>query len=36
MIGALNDHEGTVSIGSRKITNMRFVDDIDRLAEREE
>ena len=30
--GALEDHEGTVSIGGRTITNLRFADDIDRLA----
>ena len=29
---ALEDHEGTVSIGGRTITNLRFVDDIDCLA----
>ena len=28
--------EGTVSIGSRIITNLRFADDIDGLAEEEE
>ena len=26
---ALEDHEGTVSIGGRAITNLRFADDID-------
>ena len=36
MIDALNDHEGTVSIGGRNITNLRFADDIDGLAGREE
>ena len=36
MANALNDHEGTISIGSRKITNLRFADDIDGLAGREE
>ena len=36
MIGALEDHEGTVSIGGRTITNLRFADDIDGLAEEEE
>ena len=35
MTDALNDHEGTVSIGGRKITNLRFADDIDGLAGRE-
>ena len=34
MADALNDHEGTVSIGGRTITNLRFADDIDRLAGR--
>ncbi|KAK2189626.1 hypothetical protein NP493_101g08036 [Ridgeia piscesae] len=32
MTDALNDHEGTVSIGGRNITNLRFADDIDGLA----
>ena len=32
MSGALEDHEGTVSIGGRTITNLRFVDDIEGLA----
>ena len=32
MIDALEDHEGTVSIGGRTITNLRFADDIDGLA----
>ena len=36
MTDALEDHEGTVSIGGRTITNLRFADDIDRLAEEEE
>ena len=36
MIDALEDHEGTVSIGGRTITNLRFADDIDGLAEEEE
>ena len=36
MTDALNDHEGTISIGDRKITNLRFADDIDGLAGREE
>ena len=26
---ALEDHEGTVNIGGRTITNLRFADDID-------
>ena len=32
----LEDHEGTVSIRSRTITNLRFPDDIDGLAGEEE
>ena len=36
MTDALEDHEGTVSIGSRAITNLRFADDIDGLAGEEE
>ena len=36
MTDALNDHEGTVSIGGNSITNLRFADDIDGLAGREE
>ena len=32
MTDALEDHEGTVSIGGRTITNLRFTDDIDGLA----
>ena len=32
MTNALNDHEGTVSIGGRNITNLRFADDIGGLA----
>ena len=37
MTEALEDHEGTVSIGGRTITNLRFADDIDGLAgEKEE
>lgn len=32
MTDALADHEGTVSIGGRPITNLRFADDIDGLA----
>ena len=34
--GALEDHEGTVSIGGRTITNLRLADDIDSLAGEEE
>ena len=33
---ALEDHEGTVSIGGRTVTNLRFADDIDGLAGVEE
>ena len=36
MADALNDREGTVSIGSRTITNLRFSNDIDGLTGREE
>ena len=36
MTDALEDHEGTVSIGGRTITTLRFVDDIDGLAGEEE
>ena len=36
MTDASEDHEGTVSIGSRTITNPRFSDDIDGLAGQEE
>ena len=36
MTDALEDHEGTVSIGGRTIANLRFVDDIDGLAGEEE
>ena len=32
MDDALEDHEGSVSIGGRAITNLRFADDIDGLA----
>ena len=32
----LEDHEGTVSIGGRTITNLRFADDIDGLSGEEE
>ena len=30
--GALNNHIGTVKIGGRTITNLRFADDTDGLA----
>ena len=36
MTDALEDHEGTISIGGRTITNLRFADDIDGLAGEEE
>ena len=36
MTDVLEDHEDTVSIGGRTITNLRFVDDIDGLAGEEE
>ena len=36
MTDALEDHEDTVSIGGRTITNFRFADDIDGLAGEEE
>ena len=36
MADALEDHEGTVSIGCRTITNLRFADDIDGLAGEDE
>ena len=36
MTDALEDHEGTVSIGGKTITNLRFADDIDGLAGEEE
>ena len=32
MTDALEDHEGTVSIGGRTITNLCFADEIDGLA----
>ena len=36
MTDASEDHEGTVSIGGRTLTNLRFADDIDGLAGEEE
>ena len=36
MIDTLEDHEGTVSIGGRTITNLRFAHDNDGLAGEEE
>ena len=32
----LEEHDGKVSIGRRNITNLRFADDIDALAEEEQ
>ena len=36
MSNALEEHDGKVSIGGRNITNLRFADDIDALAEEEQ
>ena len=36
MTDALEDHEGTASIGGRTTTNLRLTDDIDGLEEEEE
>ena len=36
MTDALEDHEGTGSIGGRAITSLRFADDIEGLAGEEE
>ena len=36
MTPALEDHEGTISVGGRTITSLRFADEIDRLAGEEE
>ena len=36
MFDALEDNDGKVSIGGRNITNLRFADDIDALAEEEQ
>ena len=36
MSDALEEHDGKVSIGGRNITNLRFVEDIDALAEEEQ
>ena len=36
MTDTLEDHEGTISIGGRTITNLRFADDIDGLEGEEE
>ena len=36
MSDALEEHDGKVSIGGRYITNLRFADDIDAVAEEEQ
>ena len=36
MSDALEEHDGQISIGGRNITNLRFADDIDILAEEEQ
>ena len=36
MPDTLEDHEGTVGIGGRTISNLRFANDIDGLAGEEE
>ena len=36
LTNALEDHEGTVSLGGRTITNLGFAYDIDGLAGEEE
>ena len=36
MTDALEDHDGSVSIGGRTITNLRFADEIDAIAGKEE
>ena len=36
MTDVLEDHEGTVSIGGRTITKLRFADDINGLAGQED
>ena len=36
MSDALEEHDGKVSIGGRNITNLRFADDLDALAEEEQ
>ena len=36
MSDALEEHEGKVSIGGRNITNLRFANDIDAVAEEEQ
>ena len=36
MSDALEEHDGKISIGGKSITNRRFTDDIDALAEEEQ
>ena len=36
MFDALEEHDGKFSIGGRNITNLRFADDTDALAEEEQ
>ena len=36
MTDALNEYVGEVSIGDRNITNLRFANDLDALAEKEQ
>ena len=36
MSDALEEHVGNFSIGGRTITNLRFADDVDALAEEEQ
>ena len=36
MTDALENHEGSVSIGGRTVTNLHFADDIDALAGKED
>ena len=36
MTDGLEDYKGSVSIGGRTITNLRFADDTDALARKEE
>ena len=36
MSDALKEHDGKVNTGGRNITNLRFADDIDSLAEEEQ
>ena len=36
MSDALEEHDGKVTIGRRNITTLRFADDIDALAEKEQ